>query len=168
VAFRRERRWPGAIVQICLKVLTCHLLFDEDCRSAHLACAPASPLGQRHYLECPEPRNVQNRAIVNSAPSSARRTISIDKKQGHGLKLQRPDYVLDGCRFPLLDPFPGSDIMNTHSDTNPTKSPEPPLTAPGATTDAERAEPPPLLEAPYKPYANLPPPGPPYEPYKNI
>jgi hypothetical protein len=112
--------------------------------------------------ECSEPSNCEQRAIIRTTHHST------DKKQGHGLKLQRPDCVLDGCRFPLLDPFPGSDIMDTHSDTNPTRSPEPPLTAPGATTDAERAEAPPLLEAPYKPYANLPPPGPPYEPYKNI
>ncbi len=58
--------------------------------------------------------------------------------------------------------------MHTKSDTDANRSPEPPLTHPAATPDAEYEKQLPLLEPPYRPYANLPPPGPPYEPYKGI
>jgi hypothetical protein len=55
--------------------------------------------------------------------------------------------------------------MFNHSATNANKSLEPPLSYPGATPDAERAQKPPLPEPPYKPYAQkLPLPGPPYKP----
>lgn len=49
------------------------------------------------------------------------------------------------------------------------KSPEPPLTYPGAPPDSERAKRPPLPEPPYKPYGEKPALHEPlYEPYKNI
>lgn len=71
-------------------------------------------------------------------------------------------------RFCPLDPFPGSHIMVKHS-ANANKSLEPPLPYPGATPDAERAQKPPLPEAPYKPYAKKPAlPEPPYKPYKGM
>ena len=53
-----------------------------------------------------------------------------------------------------------------HSSINANKSPEPPLSYPGATPDAERAQKPTLPEPPYEPYAKKPAlPEPPYEPY---
>ena len=59
--------------------------------------------------------------------------------------------------------------MFSHSAINANKSLEPPLSYPGATPDAERAQKPPLPEPPSKPYAKQPaPPEPPYEPYKGM
>jgi len=56
--------------------------------------------------------------------------------------------------------------MVKHSANNANKSLEPPLSYPGATPDAERAQKPALPDPPYKPYAEKPaPPGPPYRPY---
>jgi hypothetical protein len=47
-----------------------------------------------------------------------------------------------------------------------TKSPEPPLTYPGAPPDSERSKRPPLPEPPYTPYAEKPAASdPPYKPY---
>ena len=63
-------------------------------------------------------------------------------------------------------PIPGSHIMVNHSDTNANKSPEPPLSYPGATPDAGRSQKPALPEPPYRPYAKKPAlPEPPYKPY---
>lgn len=58
--------------------------------------------------------------------------------------------------------------MYDQLDNAANKPPEPPLSVPGATPDAGRAEQSQLPEPPHSPYANLPPPGPPYEPYKDI
>jgi len=56
--------------------------------------------------------------------------------------------------------------MFNQSAANANKSPEPPLTHPGAPPDSDRAKQPPLPEPPYKPYAKKPgPPEPPYKPY---
>lgn len=50
--------------------------------------------------------------------------------------------------------------------TNANKSPESPLTLPGAPPDSERAKQPPLPGIPYKPYSEKPAlPEPPYKPY---
>ena len=43
--------------------------------------------------------------------------------------------------------------MWNQSDQNANRSPEPPLTRPGAPLDSERAKQPPLPEPPYKPYS---------------
>ena len=58
-------------------------------------------------------------------------------------------------------------IMLNRSAIKANESLEPPVSYPGATPDAERAEKPPLPEPRYEPYAKEPPvPGePPYEPY---
>jgi len=59
--------------------------------------------------------------------------------------------------------------MFNQSATDKNKSPEPPLTHPGAPPDSERAKQPPLPEPPYRPYAKEP--GKleaPYEPYKGM
>jgi hypothetical protein len=77
--------------------------------------------------------------------------------------------VPDDRRPPTLDPLPRRDIMSDQLAADANKSPQPPLTHPGATPDAERAQKPPLPEPPYKPYAKksgLP--EPPYEPYKGM
>jgi len=58
--------------------------------------------------------------------------------------------------------------MFKHLATRLTKSVEPPPAYPGAPPDADRAKKPPLAEPPYKPYADQPEPGSPYEPYKDI
>ena len=59
--------------------------------------------------------------------------------------------------------------MVKHSATKQNKSLEPPLSYPGATPDAERAQKPPLPEPPYEPYAKKPMlPEPLYEPYKGM
>ena len=56
--------------------------------------------------------------------------------------------------------------MVSHSATKANKSLEPPLPYPGATPDAERAQPPPLPELPYEPYCQKPALSePPYKPY---
>jgi len=52
---------------------------------------------------------------------------------------------------------------------NANKSPDPPLIHPDAPTEPERAKQPPLLEPPYRPYAENPAlQEPPYEPYKGM
>ena len=59
--------------------------------------------------------------------------------------------------------------MFNQSVTDANISPEPPLAHPGAPLDSERAKQPPLLEPPYKPYAEKPVlTEPPYEPYKDM
>jgi len=92
--------------------------------------------------------NVQNRAIVNIAESSVGCIISVERVQGL---------------------FPRSDLMFKHSATNANKSPEPPLTHPGAPPDSERAKQPPLPEPPYRPYTKKPAePEHPYAPYEGM
>jgi len=46
--------------------------------------------------------------------------------------------------------------MWNQSDQNANRSPEPPLTRPGAPLDSERAKQPPLPEPPYKPHSEKP------------
>jgi len=69
--------------------------------------------------------------------------------------------------------------MFSYSATRSNRSIEPPSDYPGAPHDAEPAKRPPLPEPPYKPfseklgdpykpYAEKPQPGPPYEPYKGM
>jgi len=59
--------------------------------------------------------------------------------------------------------------MFKHSATNANKSPEPPLTHPGAPPDSERAKQPPLPEPPYWPYIKKPAePEHPSAPYKGL
>ena len=62
--------------------------------------------------------------------------------------------------------FPGSHVM-VDSPINATKSPEPPLSYPGPTPDADTQKPA-LPEPPYEPYAKPAVPEPLYEPYKGI
>lgn len=66
----------------------------------------------------------------------------------------------------IVDPFPGSHIMFSHSIADSSKSLEPPPAYPGAPPDAYRAKQPPLPEPPYKPYPKKPALSePPYKPY---
>ena len=55
--------------------------------------------------------------------------------------------------------------MFNHSAMDASKSPEPPLTHPGAPLDSDRSKQPPLPAPPYKPYTGEPAATEPYTPY---
>jgi len=153
----RLRAASGATNRQCLFLFGSHAYIMQRC-SATRCSILTSIAGPEAYW------NVQKRAILNIAPSSARRTISVDKEKGR-LEDAARNWVSNDLRLhPLI--LSGRDILFNQSATKANKSLEPPLPYPGATPDSERAKQPPLPEPPYKPYAEKPPlPGPPYEPY---